>query len=144
MKSFWEHKTLEEMTHKEWESLCDGCGKCCLQKLEDEETGEVFYTDVSCKLLDTKSCQCKDYANRFERVPDCLDLNTSAAKAFTWLPNTCAYRLLAEGKPLASWHPLISGRPLVELNSEVSASGRVVSEQFVHSDDLEERVVHWV
>lgn len=132
------------MTQEEWESLCDGCGKCCLHKLEDEDTGEVFYTDVACKLLDVKTCRCKDYENRLVRVPDCLNVNEEAATQYTWLPSTCAYRLLAEGKPLKEWHPLISGVSSVELSPDVSVRGRVVSEVFVHPDDLEQRIVHWV
>lgn len=144
MSNFWEQKTLTEMTHKEWELLCDGCGKCCLQKLEDEESGEVFYTDVACKLLDTKTCQCKDYPHRLERIPECIDLNAETVKHYTWLPSTCAYRLLAEGKPLENWHPLISGAFGAELNPEISVRGRVVSEVFVHPDDYEQRIIHWV
>lgn len=141
---FWEHKTLAEMTKLEWESLCDGCGKCCLQKLEDEDTGEVFYTDVACQLLDVKTCRCKDYTNRLARVPECLNLNAETAKQYTWLPRTCAYRLLAEGKTLEPWHPLMSGISSAELNPAVSVRGRVVSEVFVHPDDYEERIIRWV
>ena len=144
MNKFWEQKTLAEMTHEEWESLCDGCGKCCLQKLEDEDTGEVFYTDVACKLLDIKTCQCKDYTHRLQRVPECLNLDASSAKDYDWLPTTCAYRLLAEGKSLADWHPLISGVSGAELNAEVSVRGRAISEVFVHPDDYEERIIHWI
>lgn len=142
--NFWEQKTLSEMTQEQWESLCDGCGKCCLQKLEDEDTGEVFYTDVSCHLLDVKTCRCKDYQNRLARVPECIDLTPETASEYSWLPSTCAYRLLAEGKALEPWHPLISGVSGAELTTEVSVRGRVVSEVFVHPDDLEQRIIQWV
>ena len=142
--AFWETKTLADMTADEWESLCDGCGKCCLQKLEDEDTGEVYYTDVACKLLDPKTCRCKDYSHRVQKVPECLQLDAATAKAYDWLPSTCAYRLLAEGKPLEAWHPLISGCSGADLDERISVRGRVVSEIFVHPDDLEERIVHWV
>jgi len=142
--NFWEQKTLSEMTQEQWESLCDGCGKCCLQKLEDEDTGEVFYTDVSCHLLDVKTCRCKDYQNRLARVPECIDLTPETASEYSWLPSTCAYRLLAEGKALEPWHPLISGVSGAELTTRVSVRGRVVSEVFVHPDDLEQRIIQWV
>ena len=142
--NFWEQKTLSEMTQEQWESLCDGCGKCCLQKLEDEDTGEVFYTDVSCHLLDVKTCRCKDYQDRLARVPECIDLTPETASEYSWLPSTCAYRLLAEGKALEPWHPLISGVSGAELTTEVSVRGRVVSEVFVHPDDLEQRIIQWV
>jgi len=142
--NFWEQKSLSEMSHDEWESLCDGCGKCCLQKLEDEDNGDVFYTDVSCQLLDVKTCRCKDYENRLARVPECIDLTPQTASEYTWLPSTCAYRLLAEGKALEPWHPLISGVSGAELTAAVSVRGRVVSEVFVHPDDLEQRIIQWV
>jgi len=105
---FWQTKTLQEMSPIEWESLCDGCAKCCLQKLEDEETTEVFYTSVACKLLDLESCQCSDYQNRNTLVPTCIWLNVEAAASLSWLPKTCAYRVLSEGGDLPSWHPLVS------------------------------------
>lgn len=110
-KEFWKQKRLSQMNHDEWESLCDGCGRCCLHKLEDEEDGRIYYTRAACSLLDIKSCRCKDYANREKLMPDCLQLSVENAQYFDWLPETCAYRLLAEGEPLPEWHPLITGDP---------------------------------
>jgi len=108
---FWKQKRLSQMSHDEWESLCDGCGRCCLHKLEDEEDGRIYYTRAACSLLDIKSCRCKDYDNREKLMADCLQLSVDNAQYFDWLPETCAYRLLAEGEPLPEWHPLITGDP---------------------------------
>lgn len=111
---FWARKKLTEMTPAEWESLCDGCGRCCVEKLEDEDTGEVFYTDTACKLLDCRTARCTDYANRQQHVPDCLPITPEFLandRKRGWLPETCAYRLLAEGQPLFDWHPLVSKHP---------------------------------
>ncbi len=108
---FWKQKRLSQMSHGEWESLCDGCARCCLHKLEDEEEGTVYYTRAACSLLDIKTCRCSDYPNRQQKMPDCLQLSVDHANYFDWLPETCAYRLLAEGEPLPEWHPLITGDP---------------------------------
>lgn len=132
------------MSPAEWESLCDGCAKCCLHKLEDEETGDVFITDVACQLLDVKGCRCRDYENRFAKVPDCLKLTPENLSQQDWLPETCAYRLLYEGKPLPSWHPLVSGNDQSVHLSGMSVRGRVVTEQSVQPDDMEDHIVHWV
>ncbi len=110
-RPFWETKRLEEMTRAEWESLCDRCGQCCMLKVEDEDTSKIFLTRLACKLLDITSCGCKDYKDRHASVPDCVVLKPETVTTYNWLPRTCAYRLLAEDKPLAWWHPLVSGDP---------------------------------
>ena len=137
-------KSLSEMSSIEWESLCDGCAKCCLHKLEDEDTGDVFFTNVACQLLDLESCQCRDYENRLAKVPDCFKLTPENLSQQEWLPETCAYRLLHEGKPLPSWHHLVSGNQQSVHLSGMSVRGRVVAEQSVQPDDMEDHIVHWV
>lgn len=106
---FWKAKTLDQMTEKEWESLCDGCARCCLVKLEDEDTGDIHLTRLACGLLDVGSCRCSDYPNRFAKMPDCVNVDVAAVRRLKWLPETCAYRRLEEGRGLAWWHPLVSG-----------------------------------
>ncbi len=138
---FWKRKTLAEMDTREWESLCDGCGKCCLVKLEDERTGKVHYTDVACRLLDTDSCRCRDYAHRARRIAGCVKLSAKDVTAFHWLPSTCAYRLVAEGKDLSWWHPLISGDPESVHRAGVSVKGRVLRESDVAN--VKKRIVRW-
>lgn len=142
--NFWEEKKLSEMDVEEWESLCDGCARCCLHKLEDEDTGEVFYTSVVCHLLDQDSCSCTDYPKRNQNVPNCVHLTIDNIDEFHWLPDTCAYRLIAEGKPLAWWHPLVSGSKDTVVEADISVTGKVISEQFVHPDAIEEYVIRWV
>lgn len=139
---FWQRKALHELTSDEWESLCDGCGKCCLHKLEDEDTGEVFVTNVACRLLDLASCQCRDYAHRKQQVPDCIVLTVDHIEEFKWLPTTCAYRLLADGQPLPQWHPLLSDNPQTVHDAGISVCGRVVSED--EADDPHLHITDWV
>ncbi len=140
---FWKTKSLDQLDSKEWELLCDGCGRCCLVKLEDEDTGEIYTTSVSCSLFDTKTCRCKDYANRFEKVSDCLDLDHMKVGALSWLPKTCAYRLRHEGKPLADWHPLNSQTSQSVIDAGISISGQTVSEDDVDEEKLGDYLKEW-
>jgi len=144
MSDFWESKTLEELNDTEWEALCDGCGRCCLQKLECMDSGEIFYTDLACKLFNLNSCRCMDYANRFDQVPDCISLRSLKNHEWNYMPDTCAYRLLKEGKKLASWHPLIAGNKNLMEAQGISVKGRVLPEQSVHESDAEDHIVHWI
>jgi len=143
-KPFWETKTLAEMTSAEWESLCDGCGRCCLLKLEDEDDGAVYFTNVHCKLLDAASCRCSDYPNRLAQVPDCIVLSPQKVLTIPWLPATCAYRMIAEGRTLEAWHPLVSGDPASVHRAGISVRGCVVEESAVAEEDLEDHVIHWI
>ena len=141
--AFWENKSLAEMNPEEWEALCDGCGRCCLIKLEDEDTGEVITSDVHCRLLDGDSCVCTDYPNRLARVPDCIKLTPQNILTIPWMPKTCAYRRIAEGKGLAWWHPLISGDMQTVADAGVSVRGRTVSEDEVKPGEWEDHAVDW-
>jgi len=141
---FWRLKSLEEMNFSEWESLCDGCARCCLVKLEDEDSGEIHFTDIGCKLLDAKTCRCRDYKRRRSRVPDCVRLTPAVVRTLSWLPVTCAYRLIAEGKDLPDWHPLLSGSVESVHEARVSVRGRVnASEEDLPQELWPEHVVKW-
>jgi uncharacterized cysteine cluster protein YcgN (CxxCxxCC family) len=123
---FWKTKTLAQMTRTEWESLCDGCGQCCLHKLEDADTADFYVTDLSCHMLNPQTCRCRDYANRFHFVPDCVQLTAAKVPETPWLPETCAYRLIADGKDLDWWHPLVSGDPETVHKAGISVRGEAV------------------
>jgi len=133
---FWRRKTLAEMTEEEWEAVCDGCGRCCLHKLEDKETGEVSYTGVACRLLDIDRCRCRDYPNRTAEENVCLTMTPQTIFAFPWLPKTCGYRLLFEGKELPSWHPLVTGDPESVHEAGISLRNKAVSEAYIDTEDL--------
>lgn len=136
---FWQTKRLDEMNEAEWESLCDGCGQCCLHKLEDASSGEITPTDVACSFLDLGSCRCADYKNRQANVPDCVNLTPNLVPTLKWLPATCAYRLVEEGRDLFWWHPLISGDMESVHEAGISVRGKVVSEDDV--EDIEQRTI---
>lgn len=143
-EKFWEVKSLAEMNQTEWESLCDGCGRCCLNKLEDEDTGEIYYTNVACKLLDIKGSCCSDYENRKVSMPDCMILSVDNKEALEVMPSTCAYRLLQLGEPLPEWHHLISGNKESVVEAEMTITGKVVSEEYIHYEQLPEHLITWV
>ena len=132
------------MTQDEWESLCDGCGRCCLHKLEDIDTGEHYYTAVACRLLDTETCRCSDYTQRKARVEDCLVLAPDDTRQLAWLPLSCAYRRIAENRPLDWWHPLVSGDPDSVHQAGISVRGHTISEAGIEPDDLQEHIIHWI
>jgi uncharacterized cysteine cluster protein YcgN (CxxCxxCC family) len=140
---FWRRKRLEEMDSAEWESLCDGCGRCCLNKLEDYDTGEIAWTDVACQLLDQATCRCTDYPGRQAKVPDCIRLTPDNVRTLSWLPPTCGYRLVAEGHDLYWWHPLVSEDPDTVHQAGVSVRGRTVTEADWPVERMESRVVAW-
>lgn len=140
---FWKTKTLDDMSGAEWESLCDGCARCCLNKLEDWDTGEIVWTDVACTLLDGDSCRCRDYANRAKTVPDCIQLTPKEVRTLSWLPPTCAYRLVSENRDLYWWHPLVSGDPETVHQAGISVRGRTVPEDGMALEDYEHHVVSW-
>jgi uncharacterized cysteine cluster protein YcgN (CxxCxxCC family) len=138
---FWKTKPLAKMSRAEWESLCDGCGRCCLHKLRFEETGDLGFTNVACRLLDLETCACKKYATRREHVPDCVSLTPKTLRKIDWLPPSCAYRALAEGRELEWWHPLVSGDPNTVHTAGISVQGRAVDER--KAGPLEHHIVDW-
>lgn len=142
-KPFWEVKSLTELTQQEWESLCDGCARCCLIKLEDEDSGDIHYTNVVCDLLDLESCRCTQYQSRSQLVPECVVVTPEVLDQLHWMPSTCAYRLLWEGKPLPEWHPLVSGNADSVHLAGISVRGRVYRQAEINDDELEDHIVDW-
>jgi len=140
-KDFWKNKSLAEMTIEEWEALCDGCGICCMYKIEDEETGEINLTSVACRFLDPDTVTCQLYDSRFSAMPTCIKLTPSKVEHSEWLPDTCAYRLILQGKPLPDWHPLVSGDPGSIHRAGLSVKGRILRESDVNLDDLEDYII---
>ena len=141
---FWRRKAMKDMTQTEWESLCDGCGRCCLNKLMEEGSDRTFYTDVGCRLLDSQTCRCKDYENRAAKVEDCVQLSPRNINRISWLPPTCAYRLIANGHDLYWWHPLVSGDPETVHQAGISVRGKVgADERDVPERDYEDHIVSW-
>ena len=139
---FWKTKPLEKMTREEWEALCDGCAKCCLHRLEDADTREIYFTNVHCRLLDTQTGRCTNYPNRSKLVSDCVTITLAELDDPYWLPGTCAYRLLAEGKELPQWHPLISGDPDSVVQAGHGIAGRTICED--DADDLTHHLIDWI
>ncbi len=134
-KPFWKTKTLEQLSPEEWESLCDGCGRCCLVKLEDEDTSEVYTTKLACSMLNVSTCRCRDYANRFSKMPDCLQIDVKRARELKWLPPTCGYRIVDEGRDLPWWHPLVSGSPETVHQAGIAVSSFAMSERRVKEEN---------
>lgn len=144
MSEWWNTLPLAELDPQQWEALCDGCARCCLHKLEDEDSGEIFYTGIRCRYLDEQSCRCQDYRHRSLLVPQCIHLSPDNCGSLEWLPSTCAYRLRANQQPLPAWHPLVSGDPQSVHAAGISVRGRAISDEFVHPDGYDEHIVHWV
>ncbi len=141
MKPFWEDRRLDQLTPAQWEALCDGCGRCCLQKLKHPTTAKVDYTSVACRLLDLETCRCTAYPERRRLVRECLELKPARIPGMSWLPKTCAYRLIAQGKPLPEWHPLISGDPQSIHRAGISVRHKAVSETEIDPDQLERYIL---
>lgn len=141
---FWRTTPLNQMSSEEWESICDGCGKCCLQKLEEEDTGEVFYTNLACHQLNISACQCKVYQTRQEKVATCITLQPEQIETFYWLPDTCSYRVLHESGDLPNWHPLVVGSNKEMLRQGLTVRDYAVSEETVNEDDWETHIIKWV
>ncbi len=144
LKHFWEQKTLEQLSDQEWESLCDGCGRCCLQKLQCADSDEIFYTELACKQLNLNTVRCCDYANRESKVESCVELRSLQNHEWDFMPTTCAYRLLKEGQGLMPWHPLIVGNDKLMQEQGISVKGQAINESEVAEEDYEEHIVTWV
>lgn len=142
--SFWKEIPLQNLTEGQWESLCDGCARCCLQKLENEDTGTLHYTRLACRHLDLDSCRCTDYENRLAQAPDCVQLTANSLHQFDWLPATCSYRLIKNGQELPSWHPLQSGSSETVHQAGISVRDKVISDEWVHPDEWQEHLIDWV
>jgi uncharacterized protein len=141
---FWKRKSLDQLDAAEWESLCDGCGRCCLIKMEDEDTGQFYFTDVACRLFDQSTCRCGNYEKRDAEIPDCVRLTPENAGTLGWMPPSCAYRLIAEGKDLPAWHPLVSGDAASVERAGASVRGRVHAlEDEVSLPELVKRIRSW-
>ena len=143
-EAWWNRLPLDALDEQQWEALCDGCAKCCLHKLEDEDTGEIHFTKVRCRYLEEPSCRCGDYEKRSVLVPECIHLQPGTAAALNWLPSTCAYRLRAQGDPLPDWHYLVSGSRDSVHEAGISIRGRSISDEFVHPEGYDEHIIHWV
>lgn len=144
-RPYWERVPLDKMTQRQWEDLCDGCGRCCLRKLEFEDTSEIVYTNVACSCLEIASCRCRSYHDRGEKKPECLVLSPETLyQSLHLLPQTCAYRLVARGEDLPWWHPLICGDPDMVHKASISVREKVISEDYVHDDELEDHIIEWV
>ncbi len=140
---FWEQKSLTQMSEEEFEALCDNCARCCLIKLEDEETGKIYPSNVHCKLLNIDNCQCIDYENRHKIVADCIKLNVDNILSLSWIPKSCAYRLIAENKPLKWWHPLVSGSKDTVIKAGISIKGKTICESKIKPDEWENHIYEW-
>ncbi len=143
IKKFWLEKKLQDLNHDEWESLCDNCGKCCVIKLQNEENNELFYTNVSCKLLNTENCKCTNYKNRKNIVPDCVKLTPNNLTQLTWMPATCAYKLVNEGKDLPNWHPLNQSSDSSTISEKYSVAKKVFSENEINMDKITDYIYDW-
>ncbi|KAA0439623.1 MAG: YcgN family cysteine cluster protein [Candidatus Thioglobus sp.] len=142
--NFWQTLSLKEMTKAQWESLCDGCGRCCLHKIEDEDSNEIYFSNVVCRYIDEETCRCTHYKTRQSLVPDCLSIYPDWAEKFRWLPPTCAYRLLSEGKDLFVWHPLISGSVDSVHLAGISVRGRTFKDDEIDPNDIHKHIITWV
>ncbi len=144
LQPWWEAVSLADMNDTQWESLCDGCAKCCLVKLEDYDSADIYHTNVTCQLLDTESCRCSDYTGRHKVVDDCIKLDRNNINTLAWLPKSCSYRLLAAGHPLPEWHHLRSGDREMIHRYGASLRGKVVSELEVRDEDIEDHIIKWI